>query len=257
MKRRLSSLSRHLFRPTRLEADLDDELRSGLDILTDRFLARGLSPAEARAAARREFGSTARLKEDMRGGLNTAAIETCLQDARYACRGFWRQPSFTVVAVLTLALGIGVNSAVFSVVYAVLLKALPYDHPEQLAMIWSDFHKTAAFHAPASGTIFGEIQHRTRLLENVAAMWTTVGTFTGGDPEEVRVARVTTNFLDVLGVRPQLGRGFTPDEGAGGRSAIILSDGLWRRRFGADPGIIGRAVRFDGDSCTVVGVMPP
>jgi len=142
-------------------------------------------------------------------------------------------------------------------VYAALLRPLPYHRPAQLALIWSNFEKTAAARAPASGVILNEIRHRNRLLQDVAGIWVTVGTFTGDDnPEQVKVVNVTTNFLHMLGVKPALGRVFTPDEEYGGHPAIVLSNGLWKRRFGTDPAIVGKGVPFQGVSATVVGVLP-
>ena len=180
-----------------------------------------------------------------------------MQDLRYALRTLRRSPGFAAIAVLTLALGIGVNTAVFSVIHAVLLSPLPYDHPEQLSIIWSSFQKMGASRAPASGVELREIRDRSRTLKDVAGIWVGNGTFSGDDPEQVKVGFVTANFFAVLGAQPALGRSFLPEEeGTGSRHSVILSDGLWRRRFGADPRIIGRAVRFEGGNFTVAGVMP-
>ena len=179
-----------------------------------------------------------------------------VQDIRYAWRTLAKSPGFAAVAVLTLALGIGVNTAIFSVVYAVLLRPLPYDRPEQLAFIWSSF-QSAPSRAPTSGPALFEIQHRSRRLQEVGAIWVGNGTFTGEvNPEQVKVAFVTASFLKVLGVHPALGRVFMPEEESGGRPAMVLTYGLWQRRFGGDPSIIGRGVPFQGQSATVVGVMP-
>ena len=183
-------------------------------------------------------------------------FETILQDVRYAARALKRSPGFTAVAVLTLALGIGVNCAIFSVVYAVLLRPLPYNHPDRLALIWSTFEKSGVSRAPTSGPLLAEIQHRAQLLEDVAGVWATTGTFTGEPgPEQVKIARVTPNLPVLLGLRPALGRLFAPDEWASDKPVLLLSDGLWRRRFGADPNIVGRAVAFEGSSATVIGVL--
>jgi putative ABC transport system permease protein len=183
-------------------------------------------------------------------------IESSLQDARYAWRALRKSPAFTAIAVLTLALGIGVNTAIFSVVYAVLLRPLPYNQPEQLAFIWSSF-KSATSRAPTSGPALYEIQHRSRLAQDIAAIWVGSGTFTGDvNPEQVKVAFVTTNFLQMLGTRPALGRVFRPDEQFNGPPAIVLSYGLWQRRFGGDPSIVGKGVAFQGESATVLGVLP-
>lgn len=244
-----------LFQKQKVEDDLDAELHAYFTLLVDRYLDQGLPLEEAQRKARMEFEGIERVKDEVREVRVGSAIESVPQDVRYAWRALRKSPGFTAIAVLTLALGIGVNAAIFSVVYAVLVRPLPYDRPEQLALIWSTFDKSGASHAPTSGTILDEIRQGSRLLQDTAGIWVTVGTFTGeANPEQVKVARVTTNFLSLLGVRPALGRVFTPDEG-GGR-AIILSNGLWRRRFGADPNIVGKGVAFEGASATVIGVMP-
>ncbi len=223
----------------------------------DRQLERGLTLEQAQRAARIEFEGLEQTKEKVREVRVGATIESVLRDVRYAWRALRKSPGFTVVAVLTLALGIGVNTAIFSVVYAVLLRPLPYDKPEQLGLIWSDFQQSGALHAPTSGVILGELQHRSRLLQDVAGIWVGSGTFTGeANPEQVKVGYVTANFLQLLGVRPALGRVFAADEKFGGRPAVVLSNGLWRRRFGGDPAIVGKGVPFQGVSVTVVGVLP-
>jgi len=180
-----------------------------------------------------------------------------LQDARYATRTLRNSKGFTAIAVLTLALGIGVNAAIFSVVYAVLLRPLPYDHPGRLALIWSNFHKTSADRAPTSGPALAEIKRRTRLLQDVAAIWVGNTTLTGEPaPEQMKVAFVTPNFLGLLGVRPELGRVFARDEKVGASAPVILTNGIWQSRFGADSNMIGKTIRLAGGAATVIGVMP-
>lgn len=185
-------------------------------------------------------------------------VESFLRDFAYALRVLRRKPGFTAIAILTLGLGIGINTAVFSVIDAVLLRPLPYRQPESLALIWSNFQKMGASRAPASGVMLREIQNGSRLLKDVAGIWAGNGTITGnGDPEQVKVGWVTSNFMTVLGARPALGRVFQPsEEGFGARRAVILSDGLWRRRFGGDPHIQGQTLRLDGTAFTIVGIMP-
>jgi predicted permease len=255
--RRAASLLETLFRRREVEEDLDAELRSCFDLLVDRHLARGLTIEEAQRTARCEFGGLEQVKDRVREVRLGTAVESMPRDLLYACRALRKSPGFTVITALTLALGIGVNAAIFSVVHAVLMRPLPYDRPERLALIWSTLEKTGAARAPISGPALGEIRRRSRLLEDVAGIWVGAGTFTGdADPEQVKVAFVTPSFLQLLGVRPALGRLFTPDERPGGRPALVLSDGLWRRRFGGDPGVVGKGVSFLGASTTVVGVMP-
>src|SRR5437763_12245119 len=213
----------------RRQDDIDQELRVSYDMLVDRYIARGMTPAQARRAARLEFEDIEPVKE--------GAAFAWMQDLRYACRGLLRRPSFAVVALVTLALGIGVNTAVFSVFYSVLLRPLPYDHPEQLALVLANFRESGAARAPVSGAILREIEQRNRSLSGVAATWVGTGTFTGENPEQVRVAQVTPNFFDALGVRAAHGRTVTKDEQSGGRPAIVLSDAFYRRRFAPAPGL--------------------
>ena len=246
-----------LFRKQKVEDELDAELQSYLDLLIDRHLEAGLPPDEAGRAARLELEGLEQVKEQVREGRAGATVESCLQDIRYAVRSLGKSPGFAVIAVLTLALGIGVNTAIFSVFYAVLLRPLPYHQPEQLALIWSSLDKSAATRAPMSGPLLDELRHRLHLFQDVAGIWVGNGTFTGdATPEQIKVAFVTSNFPGLLGVRPALGRLFAPDEIAGNHPVILLSYGLWQRRFGGDPSIVGKAVPFTGAAATVAGVLP-
>jgi putative ABC transport system permease protein len=248
-----------LFRRRRVEADLSAELEAFESMLVDRHLEQGLPLEEARRKARWELEGLEQVKERVRDVRMATTLQSLSQDIRYAARTLFRSPGFTAVAILTLALGIGVNTAIFSVVYAILLRPLPYDHPQQLALIWSKLEKTALTRAPASGPIWSEILHRNNLLADVAGIWIGNGTFTGdANPEQVKLAFVTANFPALLGFRPELGRVFIPaEESANGRWAIMLSHGVWQRRYGGDPAIIGKAVSISGGSAIVVGILPP
>lgn len=254
MFRRLAHLFASVFRRRRLEHDLDDELRASLDLIAARFTAQGMHPADARRAARLEFDGLEQVKENVRDGLIGASLQTLLQDTRYALRSLRRRPSFTVIALLTLALGIGINTAIFSVFYAVLLRPLPYHRPAQLALIWASFRTAGHARAPVSGAILAEIAHRNRSLAGIAGIWTITRTFTGDRPEQVKCARVTTNFFDVLGVDAAQGRTFRKTDSGG--DAIMLTDGLFRRRFAGNAGLIGKSVPMDWED-TLVGVLPP
>src|SRR5262249_52809542 len=152
----------------------------------DRLVARGMSPEEARRAARMDFEGLEQVKESVRDSLIGSTLRAFLQDARYAWRGLRSHPSFTAVALITLALGIGVNTAIFSVFYGVLLRPLPYDRPEQLALIWASIRSAGHARAPVSGAILGEVERRNRSLSGVAGIWTITRTFTGDDPEQVK-----------------------------------------------------------------------
>jgi putative ABC transport system permease protein len=179
------------------------------------------------------------------------------QDLRYAFRGLWQRPGFTLVAVLTLALGIGANSAIFSVVNGVLLRALPYEQSDRLAMIWG--HRNQEPLAEISVPEYWDLRERTRAFAGVAAFADGNVNLTGsGRPERIRAGYLTGNTIPLLGVAPAIGRGFTAEEDLpGGPAVVLLSDGLWRRRFGADPAVVGRVLTLDDTPTTVIGVMPP
>jgi len=243
-----------LVRRRRFEDELDEELRSNFEILVDRYVADGMTESEARGAARLDFEGVELVKEKVRDGALGAAFAGFLQDARYAWRAMRRRPSFTAVAALTLALGIGANAAVFSAFYAVLLRPLPYDHPERLVLLWASFRTAGNARAPVSGTILREVETRNRSLAGVAGIWTVTRTFTGDEPEQVKCARVTPNFFDLLGVHAAAGHTFTPQEN--GTPAIVLADGVFRRRFGGNPATLGKAVPMQGRAGIVAGVLP-
>jgi len=253
-------LFRHLFRKRQVEADLDREIDAYRAMLVDRYLAEGLSPQAAGRAAQLEFEGVEQVKGRVREARVGSAIDGAIETVRYAWRVLRRHRAFTAIAALTLALGIGVNTAIFSVVYAELLRPLPYDHPDRLALIFVNFQKMGAPRGPASGPMMREIRQRNRMFEDVGGIWVSNGTFLGGSPEQapeqVKLGLVTTNFLALLGVRPALGRVFAPEEQFGNQSAVVLSYSFWKRRFGGDPGIVGRAVPVQGGTATVIGVLP-
>jgi putative ABC transport system permease protein len=180
-----------------------------------------------------------------------------LTDLRLAWRNAVRRPAFTALVVLTLALGIGVNSAVFALVDAVLLRPLPYKDPARLTFVWQTLPEHNVFELEATPFDY-DAWHQVRAFSEIALVATDAFTLTGDDnPERVRGSRVTASLMPLLGIGPQIGRAFTPDENAsGGTPVVILSDGLWRRRYGADPAVIGRTIQVNAVPRTVVGVMP-
>lgn len=184
-------------------------------------------------------------------------LESLLQDLRYGTRSLIRSPGFTIVAVLTLALGIGANSAVFSVINAVLLRPLPYEEPDRLALIWTNFGPNLPQNW-VSGPEFREIQELSSSFTEVGIVVPFSSSITGaGEPEQVGSAGVSGNFFDVLRVDAALGRTFTADDDrAGAEPAVMLGHGYWRRRFGGDPTVIGRGLTVDGRTYTIVGVLP-
>jgi predicted permease len=237
--------------------NLDVELRSHLDALTNENIRRGMNAEEARFAARREFGGVEQTKEAYREQRGLPFLDTLWQDLRFAVRIFAKKPGFTAVAIATLALGIGANTAIFSVVHSVLLQGLPYPDSNRLTVVWSIFSNEGR--GPASGPELVYLRERSRLFEEFGGIWAQSGALTGeGEPEHVRLGLVTSNFLSMLASKPQLGRFFLPEEqGTYSAKSVILSDALWRHRFGGNPRLIGKSVHLNGNSITVVGVMPP
>src|SRR5919197_470644 len=186
-------------------------------------------------------------------------MQTLWHDLRYGFRILLKRPGFAAVAVLTLALGVGVNTAIFSVVDAVLLRPLPYPQSDRLVMLWTTMRSQGI---PTSGSAlpdYREWRDRCRSFEGLAGFYYSDFNLAGGgaEPERAQGARVTANLFQVLGVRPALGRAFLPEEEQFGRHhVVILSHGLWQRRYGGDPEVVGRAVSVGGEAYTVVGVMP-
>jgi putative ABC transport system permease protein len=244
-------------RRRKTDHEIEDEIDFHLEMRVRENIEAGMSPEEARQAAYRRFGSILRVKEASREIRYGASIDALARDLRFSVRLLSKQPRFAFVVTVTIALGIGANTAIFSVVNAVLVKPLPYERSSELALIWSTFEKMGASRAPASGTELREIRDRSQLLADVAGIWVGNGTLTGDpEPEQVKLASVTNNFFSVLGARPLLGRTFLPEEHGAGPRELLISYALWKRRFGEDRDIVGRAVRLNGGSFTIVGVMP-
>ena len=186
-------------------------------------------------------------------------MATLWQDVRYGVRMLVKNPGFTAVAVITLALGIGANAAIFSIVNAVLLRPLPYKHPEQLVRVTSDFRMLNQHDVGLSVSELGDLQKDSQLFEGVAGLMPINSNLTGGEqPARVEVVLDTANYFSVLGVNAAMGRVLGPQDSVQGIGTVaVLSDGTWKRRFGADPNIVGKQIRIDDDLYTIVGVMPP
>lgn len=247
-------------------ADVDDELRFHTERLTEELVARGLAPAEARRYARERMGDLGRARRETlrisgrrhRRAARTSRVAALAQDVRYAARSLLRTPLFAVVAGATLALGVGANVAVFSVLDGVVLRPLPYRDPGRLVMLWEHNLPRARTRNVVNPENAVDWRSRNRTLASLAIYsWSTI-VFTGGDvAERVPGRTVTPNFFNVLGVHAALGRTFVPaDSARDAPHTIVLSQGLWQRRFGADSGIIGRAIPVAGGTAVVVGVMP-
>ncbi len=255
---RVTGTLRSIFHKGRLDRELDDELRSYLDLLTDEKIAAGLEPERARRAARLELGGVEQVKEQVRDRRLGAALDTLLRDVRYGVRTLARSPGFTVVATLILAVGVGATSALYTTIDAALLRPLPYDHPDRLVL--GQKTRDGVPNGPVSRLDYFDYRDRSRSFTQLAALadFAMIQTVTGGDrPDLVRTGFVTWNLFRTLGVAPVLGRDFLPREEQGGATAVIISDGLWRRRFGASPDVLGRTLVLDGNARTIVGVMPP
>ncbi|MBV9885313.1 MAG: ABC transporter permease, partial [Acidobacteria bacterium] len=246
-----------IFRRSRAEAQMEEELRAHIQNRAEDLERSGLSPAEAVRRAQLEFGGYERFKEECRQERGGFRLETLLMDVRYGARLLRRSPGFAAIAILTLALGIGANTAIFSVVHAVLLRPLPYPHADRLTIVWSQWGNETR--GPASGPELIELRRRSKSFEEIGGIWTSMGTITEAlEPEQVRLGFVTANFLPLMTQQPEIGRLFLPGEDRGGSPAqMILTDGLWRRQFGANPNVIGKPARLNGNDFTIIGVLPP
>src|SRR6266536_1133162 len=238
------------------DRDLDDEVQHYLEEATADLVATGLSPDQARRAARLEIGNATVMREQMRAYGWENVVSTSIADLRYAARRLRSAPGFTAVAAVTPALGIGASTAIFSAVNPILFQPLPYPHAERVAMIW-DFAIDGARLDVTFGT-YRELLERSRSLEALAVMKPWQPTIVGAaQPERLDGQRVSADYFRALGVPPAIGSGFeASDDRRNGPNVAILSDGLWRRRFGADAAIVGRPITLNDTSYTVVGVMP-
>jgi predicted permease len=238
---------------------MDDELRFHLERQIEENLKAGLSAEEARYAALRKFGGVEQIKEECREARGVRFVEDLIQDIRYGLRQLRRNPGFTAVAVLTLALGIGGTTAIFNAVNAVLLRPLPYKNPERLVSLWAKF-PLWGFYGPGALTDpdYVEWEKQNQVFDRIAAFRGQTSNLTGdGDPERLLGASVTASFFPLFGIPPELGHPFSSaDEQAGQGNTVLLSHKLWARRFHSDPAILRKSITLDGKSFTVIGVMP-
>lgn len=253
------SFLRNLFARAKVESELDQELRAYVDLLADEKARAGMSPDEARRQARLEAGGVEAIKDEVRDARRGALVEATLRDVRHAFRLLARSPGFALLAILTIGLGIGANSAIFSVVNGVVRKPLAYPDPERLLFITSRFPALNFDKFWVSPPEYFEFSEHTRLFSGVAAYTTGAMNLAEGDrPERVNAIFVTASMFDVLGVRPLHGTVFTPEQDRpGAEPVVVLSHEIWRRAFGADPAVVGRSVLVQGRQRTVLGVMPP
>lgn len=256
---RLASVFRFLFRRERFEGDLDRELRHHYQLQVEQNIARGMTRAEALRHAAIAVGGAAQLKDDCRDARLGRWIETLAQDLRYGLRVLVRNPGFSLAAILTLALGIGANTAIFSVVYGVLLRPLPYLHGDRLVVLHQDAAGANVFDFPFSVKEIADYRRQNHTLEALAEHHTMSFLLIGNQTaERVDTAVVSANFFDLLGVKPLLGRTFVAaDDAPGAPAVLILSHRYWQTHQGGDPHIVGRVFQMNDHPHTVVGVLPP
>ena len=247
-----------LFRNHHREQDLEDELRAHIEMQTEENVRRGMPAEDARFAALRSFGGIEQAKESYREQWGLPLLESLGQDFRCGIRQLGRSPVFTLVAMATLALGIGANTAIFSVVYAVLLRPLPFPRSGQLVRVFEANDRAGVSGEGCTYQEFQEWQRQNHVFSGMAAVAAHELTLTGrGDPTVVQVGDVTAAFFDVLGVSPLVGRAFEPaDDLPGAAPVVVISENIWRSRFSGDPSLIGGSIDLDKRAFTVIGVMP-
>src|SRR6184192_1627403 len=268
IRARLASLG---LSPAR-ELEIADELTQHFEDEYEHALSRGVSEDEAERAVLADLKVPNLLGRELKRverpvpknpvAMGTQAKSNMIgdlgQDVRYGLRMLAKNPAFTTIAVLALALGIGANSAIFSVVNAILLRPLPYKNPEQLVMVWENATHLGFPKNTPSPANFLDWRRQTTVFESMAAFAERSFNLTGvGEPERLDGRRVSSNLFDLLGVRPIIGRTFVAQEDQPGTKVVLLNESLWKRRFGGDPAVIGRALNLNGEPYTVVGVLPP
>ena len=259
MASRIRTILRAIFRRREVESQMDEEVRFHLDMEAKKLAARGLPPQEARRQALMAFGGVEKHKDDARDATGATIVETLLQDIRYGARGLRRNPIFALAAIATLALGIGANAAIFSVVHGVFLQALPYGGGESLVRLRQDAPGINITDSPFSPVEIDDYKARNKTLEGLAeyhSMWFVL--LGKSEPERVQTGVVAANYFDVMGVKPILGRTFQAGEDAqGAEPLLVLSYDYWMRSWGGDKSIIGRTLRMNDRVHTVIGVLPP
>jgi predicted permease len=249
---------RNLFRKSVVERELSDELSYAFDALVQKKVGQGLSEAEARRWAGIELGGVEQLKENIRERKAGYHIDTLIQDVRFSFRMLRKSPGFTLVVVLTMAVGIGATTAIFSVVDSTLLHPLPYSHPEQLVQVVDDLPGAGAKDVGMSVPEWWDLEG-SGIFEYVSPVGGGDVNLTGSSqPARIAFLNVPPNYFALLGVQPELGHAFNPEDKTPGFTLeVVISDNLWKQSFGGDPAIIGKSLRLDNDLYRVIGVMPP
>ncbi len=258
MLSKLFRRARALFKRNKLEREMAEEVRFHLEMETEKNLRRGMEPEEARLTALRSFGGVEQVKEECRDEQRARWIEALWQDLRYGARMLRRNPGFTLVAVVTLALGIGANTAIFSVIYGVLLRPLPYQDGDRLVLLRQQAPLAGVDSLGFSVKEIADYREQNRTLEGVVEHHSMSFTLLGGaEPERIQTGVVSANFFDLLGVKPLLGRTFLPsDEAHGAEAVLVLSHEYWQRSHKGDPGVVGKTFAMNNRPHTVVGVLP-
>ena len=249
---------RSFFRWAQADQELDDELRDRLERKTEEYMEQGTTQEEARRRARLDLEGIEQTKEECREARRVNWIQDFVQDLHFGLRMLRKNPGFTTVAISTLALGIGANTAIFSVIDSVLLRPLPYADPASLVLVWEKDSQHANPHNTVSPPDFLDWGSRNSVFSGMAGLFDQRANLTGnGAPQEVVLQDVTANFFTVLGVNPVLGTGFSTESGQPGHdNVVILTYGFWKERFGGDSSIIGKTMTLNGHPLTVVGVAP-
>lgn len=258
MVTRIKSLCRNFFRREHNDAELDNEIRAQLELMADQKIKDGMRPKEAHRAARIELGGVEQLKEQVREVRTGAWLDSLAQDIRFGLRMLRKSPGFTAVAVISLALGLGANAAIFNALYSVLWEPLPVSKPEQLVKVWISHAKSGRDDVPPIAFLR---QLRSAGVFEGLCVTSTDGlsfSYEGGRAERVMGEVVSGNYFDLLGVRPIIGQPFTPEVQDGDWAPdAVLSYNFWQHRFGGDPSVIGRTIRLNTYPFTIVGVSPP
>ena len=255
--KKLSARLRAVWNSEAVHQDIDEELQIHIRMRTQENIERGMSPGDARRNAEQRFGNTGRIKDkgwDVRGG---GWLETFWQDVRYGTRMLRKHPGFSFMAVLTLALGIGANTAIFSIVNGVLLRPLPYPEPDQLETVFQQNNSMNRFGISVAD--FQGMEKEYAKIGNVAAFTHRAVTFIGGEqPEQIKATFTTAAFFKTLGVNPARGRAFVPGEDRPDKDpVVVISHGFWQRHLAGNAEAIGRRLTLDGVGYTVIGIMPP
>src|ERR1700723_247999 len=242
----------------RADQRLREEIAEHVALQTEENLRAGMSPVEARRQAALKLGAVPAVSEKYHAEEGLPLMENLLQDMRYTLRMLVKSPGFAAIAILTMALGVGANTAIFSIVDAVLLRSLPYPDPDRLVRVFFNEPGVGLRDVRFSKPELDDLQTRAGVFEDVTPIFEGSENLTGaGQPERVEAVNGSFSYFSLLGVTPQIGRLYGPQDFAPGFALeTVISDGLWRRAYGADPNVVGRTIRIDNDPLTIIGVLP-